>query len=152
MSLWVWTFLVLLVTAVFGLWLFAGFTFRVRPRYPFALVTSHVIGATASLVLFCILVVRWFAHHQAVHSYAPVVLIIALVVLLATFLSGLYFYFGFNVRRRHLTYKLLITHLAMAALAFIFAIAGIAEASGPVHTQKFYPSSMYNFHKHHRSQ
>lgn len=149
--LWEWTFFSLLVTSVFGIWLFVGFTFRLRPRYPFLLVTCHVVGATVTVVLFCSLFVKWLIQPQVGYSYAPVILWIGLFMILATFLSGLYFYFFFDARRRGLGYKLLITHLVMAALSFVFVIASIAQLSGPLHSQHFFPGNKYNFYKHQRA-
>lgn len=151
-GLWAWTFFALLVTSIFGIWLFAGFTFRLKPRYPFLLVTCHVVGALVTVVLFCSLFIKWLYQPQVGHSFAPAILWVGLIMILATFLSGLYFYFFFNARRRGLGYKLLITHLVMAALSFVFVVASIAELSGSVHTQHLFPGTKYNFYKHHRSQ
>lgn len=150
-SLWTWTFLVTLATAAVGLSLFAGFTFQVKPRYPFLLVTCHVIGAFATVTLYCILFVRWMGNHNtATHLYAAVVLWVSLVVILSTFISGIYFYFRYNARRRGLGYRLLITHLVMAALSFVCVIASVSELSGTgISAKSLFPPSSYNFYKHH---
>lgn len=148
-SLWQWTFLVALATATVGLVLFAGFTFRLKPRFPFLLVTLHVVGATATVVMFCILFVRSIGNHAASHGYAGVVLWASLVVILLTFLSGLYFYFFYNARRRGLDYPLLVSHLIMAALSFVCVVASVAALSGiGIQTSSLFPTTGYNFHKH----
>ncbi|WDL97492.1 hypothetical protein [Alicyclobacillus sp. ALC3] len=149
MTLWQWTFLLALATSAVGLILFGGFTFRIKPRFPFLLVTLHVVGATATVVLFCVLFARWLMHYGPSHAYAGIVLWASLIVILATFLSGLYFYFFYNARRRGLGYRLLVTHLVMAALSFVCIIASVAELSGTgLVKSTLFPTNGYNFHKH----
>lgn len=150
MSLWLWTFLVALFTATVGLVLFAGFSFQKKKlRYPFLFVTFHVLGTTATVILFCILFVRWITHHDVTHPYGSVVLWLSLVVVLATFVSGIYFYFWYNARGRGLSYRLLVTHLAMASLAFVSVITSVAEFSNTgIHPGESYRTTGYNFYKH----
>lgn len=148
MTLWQWTFLALLITASFGIVLFTGYTFRVRIRYPFALVTSHVVSAFITVILFSILFVQKLRFGFPAHSYSPFVLWPALVLLLATFASGVHFYFKYNARRLGLRNALLIAHLFMAALSFVAVIASTAELSVPPKPTNLYPGSMYNFYKH----
>ncbi|WDL98440.1 hypothetical protein [Alicyclobacillus sp. ALC3] len=149
MSLWMWTFLIALFTATVGLVLFIGFTFQQKLRYPFLFVTFHVIGATVTVILFCILFIRWITHHDATTPYASLVLWASLAVVLATFVSGLYFYFWYNARKRPLSYRLLVTHLVMASLAFVSVITSVAQLSNTgLHSHQLYRATGYNFRKH----
>lgn len=150
MALWRLTFVLLFVTASIGIWLFVGYTFRARIRYPLLLVTTHVISATLTVIAFIWLFItqrHWSQHHAT----AFVILCVSLVMVLVTYLSGLYFYGKFNVRGRGLKSKLLISHLVMAALSFVCVASSVAELSAAQPpTSHNYPGSMYNFYKHHR--
>lgn len=148
MSLWQITLYSLFLTAFFGIFLFVGYTFRVRIRYPLALVTCHVVSALVTVVLFCFLLVQQL-HAPNLHQYAVVVAWLSLVAILITFVSGFYFYLRYNVRRRGLRTGLLVTHLLMAAVSFVCAAASIAELSVPPKANNLYPGSMYNYYKHH---
>ncbi|WDL95693.1 hypothetical protein [Alicyclobacillus sp. ALC3] len=153
MSLEQWTFRVAVATAAVGLALFAGFGFRIKAGLRFLFVTLHVVGATSTVIMFCVLFVRWMRHPAASHSYAGVILWVSLIVILATFLSGMYFYFFYNVRRRRLHYPLLVSHLIMAALSFFCVMASVAELSpyGLVKSHLFLGHD-YNFQKHEQGQ
>lgn len=149
MELWKWTFILLLITAGFGIWLFVGYTYRLRPRYPLIVVSSHVISALVTVILFTVLLVRWIHRGNFAHGYEIFVLYVAYFVVLITFLFGMYLYVRYNLRKRGLTMRLLVAHLVMAALSFVAVVTGVAELSVPIHTAHIYPGTMYNYHKHH---
>lgn len=154
MPLWQWTLYSLGLTAVLGLLLFCGYTFRLRIVYPFALVTGHVVSATVTMILFCVLLYHLATDSANVQMYAQIIAWVSFAALIVTFLSGLYFYLWFNARRRGLKNGMLVTHLLMAAVSFSFAVSGVAGIAGtqPTDRSHLYPPSMYNFHKHQHTQ
>lgn len=148
MTLWHWTFAFLFFTAIVGLVLFSGFTLRINMRYPLLLVTTHVASASITFVLFTILLVQRLTSTQ---TGVQVFVLISYFILVVTFISGVYFFFRYDARRRGMRYLLLVFHLVSASLTFIFTVSSLAAFREPqTQPQHYTPGgAMYNVHKHH---
>ncbi|QQE77703.1 hypothetical protein [Alicyclobacillus sp. SO9] len=148
MTLWHWTFAFLFLTAIVGLVLFSGFTLRISIRYPLILVATHVASASTTFILFTILLVHRLTSTQ---TGVQVFVLISYMVLVVTFVSGIYFFFRYDAQRKRMRYFLLLFHLMSASLTFIFVISSLAAFRVPhPHSQQYTPGgAMYNVHKHH---
>lgn len=152
MLLWQVTLAAFILTSLFGLYLFAGYTFRIKVHYPLVLVTCHVIAALITSILFGILIVRILTSHSHSSVFTEVFSLISFVLVLLTLASGLYFYFRYDARNRRTKWGLIITHLMMASLSFIFAISSIATVAEPHHKNTYPGDAWYRYHLKHRNQ
>jgi hypothetical protein len=150
--LWQATLTAFIITSLFGLYLFAGYTFRIKVHYPLVLVTSHVIAAATTTVLFAILMIRMLSSLNQSGTFTAVFALISFALVVLTLMSGIVFYFRFDARRRRTRWGLIITHLMMASLSFIFAISSIATVAEPRHHQKSYTGdAWYRYNLKHRN-
>ncbi|QSO46869.1 hypothetical protein [Alicyclobacillus mengziensis] len=149
MLLWQVTLAAFIVTSIFGLYLFSGYTFRIKVYYPLVLVTCHVAAAIATTILFGILIVRLLFSYNQVHVFSVVFSVISFVLVLLTLASGLYFYFRYEARRRRTKWGLIGFHLAMAGLSFIFAISSISTVAAPKPTHTYPGTAWYKYYLRH---
>ncbi|PWI57432.1 hypothetical protein [Sulfoacidibacillus thermotolerans] len=130
------TYILLFLTSLFGAVLFFGFTFRRQIRYPLFVVSSHVIFASATWALFSISLVRHlfrFASHPD-HFTAVLYLLLGYAIYTFTYLLGVYFFFRYDAKRKHVRLQSIALHLTLAGLTFIFVTSSyIVVALTPVH-------------------
>lgn len=141
-------FIAMCFTVVVGACLFVGYTFRIRIRYPFALVITHVAGATLTVILFTIFLV-----HRTiipVNGNRNIFALVSYSFLLVTFVTGLVFFIRYDFRRRYIGIKRLSLHIVMAAFT-VFSLSGTtAIYTSFAHKDMYHVpgSAMYNVHKH----
>ena len=146
MLLWQVTLTAFIITSLFGLYLFSGYTFRIKVYYPLVLVACHITAAAVTTILFAILIVKMFTTTAHINVFSIIFACISFALVALTLLSGLYFFFRYDFKRRRTKWGIIMTHLAMAGLSFIFAISSISTvAIAP--TGHTYPGSKwYKYH------
>ena len=151
MLLWQVTLTAFIITSIFGLYLFSGYTFRIKVYYPLVLVTCHVVAASVTTILFGVLIVRMLSSYSQIPVFSVVFSVISFVLVVLTLTSGLYFYFRFEARRRRTKWRLIGFHLALAGLSFIFAISSISTVAAPKQTHDYAGTAWYKYHIRHNS-
>lgn len=128
MTLLDWTYLSLWITSLSGALLFFGFTFRTLVKYPFAIVVSHVLLATLTLLLFTASLAQALLGVNAftAHAVSTLSLSSGYAFFVFTYAVGVYFFLRFDAKRRRVRMQSIALHLSMAGLTFIFVTSAFA--------------------------
>lgn len=146
MLLWQVTLTAFIITSLFGLYLFSGYTFRIKVYYPLVLVACHITAAVVTTILFAVLVFRMFTTTAHVNVFSIVFACISFGLVALTLFSGLYFFFRYDFKRRRSKWGVIMTHLAMAGLSFIFAISSISTVAIAPAKHTYPGSKWYKYH------
>jgi len=144
-------FVGLCVGSILGAVLFIGYTFRKRIHYPMVWVVAHISTISVTLILFTIAFVA--KSNLVLHDGYDAKFIFfstSYAVFLATFITGISFFFRYDFRRRHISLRLLSVHLVMSAFTFFGFAATLALYTPnaiPI-GDKYAGSSWYAVHKH----
>lgn len=152
MLLWHLAFVCLCLASVAGMVLFFGFTFRVRIAYPLSVVTTHLILAIATSVLFSAAVIHRFTNGKPLSVLYVVLLIVSVAIVLVTLIVGIIYFIRFNLKQKDGHGHFIGMHVTMAAVSFIFITASTIAITQTVSMKNVVAHpSLYNFYKHHHN-
>lgn len=137
MSILTLSFLSLGLTALTGLLLFFGYTFRTRNHlmsmYPLVGVRLHIVSVLITAVLLTMAFwAKLSATSQPAERFSLFLFGSSYALFIVTLLLGLFFYFRFDFKRLRLRSHFLVLHWVLASLTFIFLLSSLAIYAGNV--------------------
>lgn len=123
----------LCVTALSGMVLFFGYTFRARRAhlqtvYPLVAVRLHIVLVAVNFVLLSIAFRATTITYgmSPFHHFSYFLFACAYALFFITFLSGLYFHIRFDLRKMNLQSAFLVSHWVLAVFTFILLTSSVA--------------------------
>lgn len=130
-------YLSLCVTALTGMILFFGFTFRRHltqaPDYPLLLVRGHIVFVAITFILFTWALIVALSQRGAflAHSFESALFTFSYLFYLGTFVYGLMYHLRFNLRIAEHRARFLVSHWVLAIFTFILLSSSFAIYHAP---------------------